>query len=622
MADGIGNGYYGFSIPTPAALQDGQAHTITVAIGSPAYLLNSSLNTTFSCKGGRVTTINEGGCAGSYEITFSAIPTYNGQTYSTNDVSGFYMTTPGDTLSTYATGVVSRYLTNSTFSATVGYKSPVNSGSFNPLTDPAPAGNSLFNSGNISNGFAQNMTFNTSGRDAGSQNGAATQGNYYFGGRATLNTCRGTYGPIATVGFAVHVTAAPVVSSISPSSIPAGVPTRMTATGTGFGQAATLEFSVPSNFTVSNVSSSATQAVADVTPQAAGTYTVDVKETRDVAGFAYGQPGAKGETPKSATKEVEVVTGGRIYFTTSGRVPGTCDSDITNQTVSVIVGQQINLCAKDDAGTPLRSATWTVPGYLVAGYAPSLSAAVGPTNADLSAVAPTFYWASGNATYAVMMGGTTQSGTPVGAKATFMVAAPIGALSATSLGPPGVTIGNAGDPGCGFAFPNFCVHYGGQGSPALTFSHSFTVPSGFSGQFLWVQTVKTGVSRTDPSGITSFSGCASSFVLDTTYPYDTNNPTTDSPRNALLGGYVERTRSDDFVMTLMFQPPSSSGGIPVPLANLYWSWSYDALATGTGWIFASQPLATSTFYPGSTTLFPAWDSNSRTCIPDTFGSAQ
>ena len=102
VADGIGNGYYGFSIPTPAALQDGQAHTITVAIGSPAYLLN----TTFSCRGGRVTTINEGGCAGSYEITFSAIPTFGGQTYSTNDVSGFYMTTPGDTLSTYATTTV------------------------------------------------------------------------------------------------------------------------------------------------------------------------------------------------------------------------------------------------------------------------------------------------------------------------------------------------------------------------------------------------------------------------------------------------------------------------------------------------------------------------------------
>src|SRR5215471_18426682 len=44
------------------------------------------------------------------------------------------------------------------------------------------------------------------------------------------------------------------------------------------------------------------------------------------------------------------------------------------------------------------------------------------------------------------------------------------------------------------------------------------------------------------------------FELDTDYPYDTHNPTNDSPDTQLLSGYFDRQRADSFTMTLMFQP--------------------------------------------------------------------
>jgi len=298
-AAGIGTGYYGFAIPSPVPT-DGNNHTITAQIGTT--VLPSSTPFVFSCSAGtpsnpaRVTRYDVGGSCGVAELTVNTTPTFNSQAYSLDSTSGFYVTAGQDTLSAAVQVVWQEWTQGDTFSATAGfYRSVYGS----PSYDSPAAGNSL-----VTLSSYTTSPFNPTGLDAGSPNGGPSQGNYYFGGVGTLTTCRTsvTYAPIM---FYVHVTAAPSISSITPSTFPAGVPTQLTINGNGFGQAGAIEFSGPGNIPpVNYTTSSPTQVVVTVTAPNAGTYNVDLQERKDVDGFSFQQPAAQGQPPKSPPKTV------------------------------------------------------------------------------------------------------------------------------------------------------------------------------------------------------------------------------------------------------------------------------------------------------------------------------
>jgi hypothetical protein len=107
----------------------------------------------------------------------------------------------------------------------------------------------------------------------------------------------------------------------------------------------------------------------------------------------------------------------------------------------------------------------------------------------------------------------------------------------------------------------------------------------------------------DTGGFTTCSG------LDTTYPYDTRNPTKDSPAQQLLPNGSEYVRADSFTMWLMWKPPVNNA-IFVPLAKVPWSWGAD-VTSADGWMtwtFVSKTPAVN-LVPVNATDFPFWMGN-------------
>ena len=278
-------------------------------------------------------------------------------------------------------------------------------------------------------------------------------------------------------------------------------------------------------------------------------------------------------------------------------------TDVTNRTSTVIVGQQITLSVS--AGGTLSSVSWTVPGTIVGGYAGSTSGSGQTSGTKLAQTPTTFYWVDSGSSRTVTVKVVLSSGASGSASATFNVVAPTGSMSATALTSANISI----DTSCGY----LCAHYGPSGSSGgVHFANAYTVPSGYTGTFQWVQVGTTSGSRTSSStGTTqSYGPCGG---VDTTYPYDTHNPTNDSPVNELNSGYKDRRRGDSFTMTLMFQPTSASS-IFVPIAEVPWSWGFDATSGDGGltWTFASKTAA-GILSPSPTTNFPTWATNLDAC---------
>lgn len=142
--------------------------------------------------------------------------------------------------------------------------------------------------------------------------------------------------------------------------------------------------------------------------------------------------------------------------------------------------------------------------------------------------------------------------------------------------------------------------------------NNYSAPTGYTGTFEWLQTGSSSNSRTNAS-TGAVQPLACNGELDTDDPYDTSNPTNDSPSTQLSVGYSDRQESDSFVMTLMFQPKLSNG-IFVPVASVSWKFGYNATSTdgGNTWTLASTTAA-GTLTAAGTTTFPAWNGNLSSC---------
>ena len=96
--------------------------------------------------------------------------------------------------------------------------------------------------------------------------------------------------------------------------------------------------------------------------------------------------------------------------------------------------------------------------------------------------------------------------------------------------------------------------------------------------------------------------------LDSVYPYDTHNPTTDNPKIALDSTqFTEATRSFRATMYLLWSP-STPNSIAIPLGSVSWQFDADAKYDSTAgvWNVVSSSQSSNQFLTSSS--YPTWNS--------------
>ncbi len=149
----------------------------------------------------------------------------------------------------------------------------------------------------------------------------------------------------------------------------------------------------------------------------------------------------------------------------------------------------------------------------------------------------------------------------------------------------------------------------GSSKPGIGFQGSATPPTGYAGNFGFVQIVSSAsLVYGYPNG--TFRTCGGSG-LDTTYPYDEfpNPPQTasvyDTPSVQLNSStYTSQSDFNTFVMFLMWQPDFANS-IPVPLGYVNWGWGGLATYTSGAWVLTNAPEAYYTVIQPTTT-YPLW----------------
>ncbi|MGI8467656.1 MAG: hypothetical protein ACR2N3_04315 [Pyrinomonadaceae bacterium] len=160
----------------------------------------------------------------------------------------------------------------------------------------------------------------------------------------------------------------------------------------------------------------------------------------------------------------------------------------------------------------------------------------------------------------------------------------------------------------------FALHYGDYYSPGISFSASATLPSGVSGDIVYVQTVSSHRTRKPVGGNEQV---LQGIGLDSEFPYEAPNEgvTSDFPNQPLdvPCNYTSVSADESFTMYLMFKPQVSTGdSIYVPLRKIDWNWS------GTGnrgsscssWVLTSaNPSSPQSLTSEETIDFPEWVTN-------------
>ncbi|HEY5298051.1 MAG TPA: hypothetical protein VIK59_08995 [Verrucomicrobiae bacterium] len=285
-------------------------------------------------------------------------------------------------------------------------------------------------------------------------------------------------------------------------------------------------------------------------------------------------------------------------------------TDLTAQTNTVIVGQQMNLfCQLSITNFPLANFQWTVQGTTFSNYVADSSTGILNTNFSLTQSNALFCWSDSG--LKLMNISATVNGKTVTGQAWFNVVRPMAQIVTTSgtvgldtITFPGAPVLHYGDPGVGFV-------------PGMLFSNTVTMPSGNynSGNTNYsIQWVQMGISfdgqveTNDGSG--AWYEAQAANMLDTSYPYgfDTYLPypcTEDSPHSQGLSPYIAASFSETFEMWLMFKPV---GGQWVPLQGVAWSWSGSGSLDGPAWQLTDSA---NTVNPVgvNTTTFPTWTDN-------------
>jgi hypothetical protein len=278
-------------------------------------------------------------------------------------------------------------------------------------------------------------------------------------------------------------------------------------------------------------------------------------------------------------------------------------NDVTGQTPTVDVGQQIVFTANPDTGT-LASPPWTVEGAVTGGWSvtytdpDSLTTGGPPSEASFNTGSPTFYWLAAG-TNKVTLTVNDANGTPFSVSTTFAVVAPTYSIDPTN-DVAGIVNGNL-------------LQYG-VNAPGVSFTASITPPQNFTtGGQQWVQLVPSSTTTfAKQVGGTPFEVCTSSG-LDTRYPYTTNLRLIDSPAVGPVSGTVDMTIAESYDTYLMWKP-GTTNAIFVSIAHITWGWTADAILNGQGaWVKnPSNPPTYAGPNQAATSNFPTtWSTNVR-----------
>jgi hypothetical protein len=303
-------------------------------------------------------------------------------------------------------------------------------------------------------------------------------------------------------------------------------------------------------------------------------------------------------------------------------------ANITNQTQTVVVGQQIPLVGVTNlpgAFTQAWSVSGASSGQYVGGYYAQASQgclvdqnAASASNPNgcvqgtglgliMDAQTLTIYFTqvpAGPVTVTYALYG--QGASPVAmATTTFNVVGPGGtSLAVTSLQGVGIIPPN---PPNGWLLGLGNVH----SQPGIVFQGTATAPNSYAGNFVWVQltTVMLSDLKNDGSG---HYVCMGGPGLDTIYPYPSAptqivSSTSDSPDLGLSSSsYTTQYIEDDFVMFLMWQP-SQANSIPVPIGYVRWGWQglADWESNTNTWVALVAPTPYSAVIQPAT-LYPTW----------------
>jgi hypothetical protein len=296
-----------------------------------------------------------------------------------------------------------------------------------------------------------------------------------------------------------------------------------------------------------------------------------------------------------------------------GGCSGTNITNPPNGTQSAVIGQKIVLCATYTlpSGVTATSESWSPGGTYVGGYSPTTTNST-PTTATLNTDMTTFYWLTTSSSQTVtfslnLSGGATSTAT---ASAVFNI---VGPTSVSVSIPP--TLGTAQ---INNSYSPPLLQFGSNviGNVfGIQFTASATEPSGYSPQFKWVQVITNDtVTETPTSGsnltcysTTSPSGHSGTFpALDTNYPFDTANPTQDSPVWGLATNRTEVQRTFQATMYLMWNS-GVPNAIDVPLGSASWSFAVDASynsGTSAWGLTGTNGGSSGTFASGTT--YPTW----------------
>ncbi|MEJ0091058.1 MAG: hypothetical protein WDM80_15110 [Limisphaerales bacterium] len=267
-------------------------------------------------------------------------------------------------------------------------------------------------------------------------------------------------------------------------------------------------------------------------------------------------------------------------------VDASSGTDLTAQTNTVIVGQQINLRCQWSltnavlTNFPLANFQWTVPGNTFSDYVATVESAVLYTNFPTTHSNVLFYWSDG-ATNRTVQCSATINGQRISAQATFNVLRPEVTWTLTPKDTVAVDTNFDADPIFnGYYFlrtgKNFSTNDVGM-LYAFQVTDLKGITNDYNFQFYQITTIdwRKNIQFTEGTNSYALSQSVAGTAYDEQFPYPwhiyskTNGYATDTPADPLTADIAFLWRADRFEDYLMFTPV---GGKPVPIKMAAWNW--------------------------------------------------
>ena len=298
--------------------------------------------------------------------------------------------------------------------------------------------------------------------------------------------------------------------------------------------------------------------------------------------------------------------------------------DITDTTVSVVVGERISLSLESNPlGDDPTDIQWSIGGNRIANFVVN---GTGPTGASTGTVTQltnlstpdiVFYWINAGQGFDVSVTASV-FGAILTKHAYFNVVAPSNATPTVTLPTNGqLNINNLTDCSGGQPAPSMVFGNISGANPGCTYSGQagiiFTPPTtnNPTGTFFFVQLVTGDNITYSRTGATLTCTATNTPGLDGRYPYQgvQAQAVNDAPFNPLPSTYTNSTRQFAATMYLMWQS-NTTNSIPVPMGSVAWSFSGETSQPApntNSWSTPTGSGSAQTFVPASgASSYPQW----------------